>query len=78
MKHLKSFQFLNEGNGPAFSIHDKKPGDTISVDGKIVKITKHISWVKDKNANCIEFEGEVNGKPVKIKYDDGCDGYVIL
>lgn len=67
---------LNETNQPAFSIHDVKEGDFTEVDGKKVKVTKHLSWTKNGEASCLEFEGEVDGQKVKVKYDDGQDGYV--
>jgi hypothetical protein len=59
-----------------FSIHDKKEGDLVKVEGEYVRYIKPNSWVKDKNANCIEFSAEFNGKEINIKYDDGCDAYV--
>lgn len=67
---------LNETNQPTFSIHDIKEGDFTEVDGKKVKVTKHLSWTKNKEASCISFEGEVDGKPCKCKYDDSKDAYV--
>jgi len=59
-----------------FSIHDKKQGDLVKVECEYVRYIKPNSWVKDKNANCIEFSAEFNGKEISIKYDDGCDAYV--
>lgn len=64
-------------NGPAFSIRDKNPGDVINVEGLPVTITKFTSWVKNKQADCISFVGELeDGTEVNVKYDDGVDGYV--
>lgn len=59
-----------------FSIHDRKEGDLIKVEGEYVKYIKPKSWIKDKKANCTEFSAEFNGKEISIKYDDGCDAYV--
>jgi hypothetical protein len=59
-----------------FSIHDKKEGDLVKVEGEYVRYIKPKSWIKDKNANCLEFSAEIYGKEINIKYDDGCDAYV--
>ena len=65
-------------NGPAFSIHDKKPGDVVEIEGKEITITKFLSWVKNDEAKCVSFEGRTpEGKVVTVKYDDSYDGYII-
>lgn len=78
---IKLMDLLKENNGPAFSIHDKKAGDEIILDGKRVKITELESWVKNKEASCMQFKGYfVGDKDRKVKtfvYDDGMDGYRI-
>ena len=64
-------------NSPAFSIREKNPGDVIEVEGVPVKITEFTSWIKNKEAKCITFNGELeDGTEIKDKYDDGSDGYV--
>lgn len=76
---IKLIDLLIENNQPAFSIHDKKEGDIVSVDGKKVKITELESWVKDKTSNCMQFRGFFVGDKDKQEktfvYDDGIDGY---
>jgi hypothetical protein len=65
-------------NGPAFSIHDKKPGDVVEVEGRELTIVKFLSWVKNDDAKCITFSARTpEGKNVTVKYDDGYDGYII-
>ena len=51
-----------ETNQPAFSIHDVTPEFEIDVMGKMVKNIKPSSWVKNGEASCITFEGEVDGR----------------
>jgi len=65
-----------ETNQPAFSIHDVTPEFEIDVMGKMVKNIKPSSWVKNGEASCITFEGEVDGRSCKCKYDDGQDAYI--
>ena len=67
---------LNETNQPAFSIHDVTPDFEVDVMGKMVKNVKPLSWVKNKEASCMQFEGELDGMPCKCKYDDGRDAYI--
>ena len=64
-------------NDIKFSIHDKKPGDVVEIEGKPVKITKFLSWVKDRDAHCTKFNGEIAGNEVVINYDDDKDEYII-
>lgn len=59
-----------------FSIHDKETGDVIKVEGKDVILKEPKEWIKDKEANCLRFTGNLNGKPVIVKYDDGYDSYI--
>ena len=59
-----------------FSIHDKESGDIIKVEGKDVILREPKEWVKNKEANCLRFTGELNGNPVIVKYDDGYDAYI--
>jgi len=67
---------LNETNQPAFSIHDITPDFKIDVMGKMVTNVKPTSWIKNGEADCITFEGEIDGEPCKCKYDDGQDAYI--
>jgi hypothetical protein len=65
-------------NGPSFSIHNKKPGDVIEVEGKEITIVEFLTWVKDEDAKCLSFKGRTpEGKDVTVKYDDGYDGYIL-
>lgn len=59
-----------------FSIHDKETGDIIKVEGEDVILREPKEWVKNKEANCLRFTGELNGEPVMVKYDDGYDAYI--
>jgi len=77
MKSFLTFsEFLNE-DGSAFSIRDKKPGDTIVVDGKSLTITKFLTWIKNRESKCMSFMADIEGKSVKVVYDEGRDGYMI-
>lgn len=73
---------LNEDLSPqvtgdrVFSIHDKKPGDLIRVEGEYVTLVKPKSWNNNKEASCLSFEAELNGKKVNVKFDDGYDAYI--
>jgi hypothetical protein len=69
-------EFVVETNQPAFSIHDVTPDFNYEVMGKMVTNIKPLAWTKNKEASCITFEGEFDGKPCKCKYDDGQDAYV--
>jgi hypothetical protein len=62
---------------PGFSIHDRQPGDEIEIGDTTVKIVEFLTWVKDKEAICKSFKGEVDGKPVIVRYEDTADSYVI-
>jgi hypothetical protein len=81
---LKFRDFLNEGiisdtrniQSPAFSIHDKKPGDVIEINGDECEIVKFKSWIKNGEALCISFIGKIDGRLVDVFYDEGVDGYV--
>jgi len=65
-------------NGPTFSVHDKKAGDVIEVEGQEITIVELLSWTKNEEASCLSFKGRTSeGKEVTVKYDDGCDGYII-
>jgi hypothetical protein len=59
-----------------FSIHDKNKGDIIKVEGEDVIFKEPKQWVKNKEANCLKFSGELDGKLVDIKYDDTLDVYI--
>lgn len=59
-----------------FSIHDKKPGDLIRVEGEYVTLVEPKLWTKNKEASCLSFEAELNGKKVNVKFDDGYDAYI--
>lgn len=59
-----------------FSIHDKKSGDIIKVEGEDVVLIEPKEWIKNKEANCIRFTGMLNSQPVQVKYDDGYDSYI--
>jgi hypothetical protein len=64
-------------NSPAFSVRDKAPGDTVTIEGKPVTIVEFKLWTKNKEASCITFKGLLeDGTIVNVKYDDGMDGYV--
>ena len=63
-------------NGPAFSIRDKQPGDTVVVQGETVKIVKFNSWTKDKEASCMSFKAEKDGEEINVTYSDAHDGYI--
>lgn len=65
-----------ETNQPTFSIHDVTPDFKYDVMGKTVTNIKPTSWVKNGEAACMTFEGEIDGQICKCKYDDGHDGYV--
>lgn len=65
-----------ETNQPAFSIHDVTSDFNYDVMGKTVTNIKPLTWVKNGEASCMSFEGEVDGQACKCKYDDGQDGYV--
>jgi hypothetical protein len=67
---------LNETNQPTFSIHDVTPDFEVDVMGRMVKNIKPLSWVKNKKAPCMEFEGELDGLPCKCKYDDDINAYI--
>ncbi len=69
-------EIIVETNQPTFSIHEVTPDFQIDVMGKLVKNIKPESWVKNRDASCITFYGEVDGKPCKCKYDDGHDAYI--
>lgn len=65
-------------NGPTFSIHHKKPGNVVEVEGQEITIVEFLSWTKNEEASCLSFKGRTSeGKEVTVKYDDGCDGYII-
>ena len=81
---LKFSEFLNEEiitdtsdiQSPVFSIHDKKPGDSIKINGKECEIVEFKTWIKNHDANCTSFIGRIDGKEVEVFYDDSVDGYV--
>jgi hypothetical protein len=79
MKHIKLYEeFFYEFNHSSFSIRDTKEGDIVQVEGRDVIVTKFLSWVKNKEAKCISFEGRLKDGdvPVTVKYNDRKDGYV--
>ena len=79
MKHIQLYEeFCNESFQFSFSIRDTKEGDIVQVEGRDVIITKFLSWVKNKEAKCISFEGRLKDGdvPVTVKYNDVKDGYV--
>ena len=78
-RHVKMFEsFIRENeNAPLFSIHDKEPGDEVQIGDKTVKIVEFLTWIKDKEAACRSFKGEVDGKPVTVRYEETADSYVI-
>lgn len=78
MKHIFEYENYNTLNSPAFSIRDVKVGDFVDIGGRKVKIIEFTSWIKNKEAKCMSFIGELeNGEVKNFRYDDGVDGYVI-
>ena len=69
-------EVIVETNQPTFSIHDVNSEFQVDVMGKMVKNVKPLAWTKNREASCITFEGEVDGKSCKCKYDDGQDAYI--
>ena len=77
LRHLKLYEDYNTLNVPLFSIHDKKPGDKVKIGDKEVEIIRFAGWIKNHKATCLAFDAKLGDKQVRVKYDDGCDGYII-
>jgi hypothetical protein len=79
MRHLKEFkEWELSSNGPAISLRSISKGDKVYADGKEYEFVECRSWVKDKNANCLEFSARLGSEKVIFKWDDGIDGYKIV
>jgi len=74
-KKADKYMEMNESNQPAYSTDDLKPGDTVKIDGAAVTVSKITEVVEN---SVISFEGECEGKPCTVSYDDGQDGYAFL
>lgn len=73
---IPMFDESNIESDELFSIHDKKSGDIIKVEGETVVMTQTLGWTKDKEASCLKFTGRLKGEPVSVKYDDSYGAYI--